>query len=118
MNVVILSGNIGSKWTGTGVTILSIATGHYVDRSGSEKTEWVSVKTFGKLAEACRKHLIKGQAVEVEAKVVNGSYQKDNTTVYTTEVIAQRIHFGKRPVQAAQNNNNALDVSPNESYQD
>lgn len=59
-----------------------------------KKTNFIPVIAFGKTAEACEKYTGKGLRVAVEGKINTGSYQnKDGATVYTTDVIADRIEF-------------------------
>lgn len=58
-----------------------------------KKTNFIPVTVFGKQAEACEKYLAKGRMVAVEGKIQTGSYEKDGTKVYTTDVIAARVEF-------------------------
>lgn len=58
-----------------------------------KRTNFVPVTVFGKTAENCEKYLKKGLQVGVQGKIQTGSYEKDGKTVYTTDVIAERIHF-------------------------
>ena len=71
-------------------------------RPGAEKqTDFPRVTVFGKQAESCEKYLAKGRLVAVEGRLQTGSYQnKDGATVYTTDVVANRVQFlewGDRP---------------------
>lgn len=58
-----------------------------------KRTNFVPVTVFGKTAENCEKYLKKGLLVGVQGKIQTGNYEKDGKTVYTTDVIAERIHF-------------------------
>ena len=59
-----------------------------------KKTNFIPVVVFGKTAENCEKFLAKGRIVGVSGKIQTGSYEKqDGTKVYTTDVIAERVHF-------------------------
>ena len=50
--------------------------------------------TFGKQAENCEKYLQKGRLVAVQGRIQTGSYKnKDGQTVYTTDVVADRVEF-------------------------
>ena len=71
-------------------------------RSGGEKqTDFPSVTAFGKQAENCERFLSKGRLVGVQGRLQTGSYtNKDGATVYTTDVVADRVEFlewGDRP---------------------
>lgn len=73
-------------------------------RQGEEKkTDFPRVTVFGKQAENCEKYLAKGRLVSVQGRLQTGSYQdKDGKTVYTTDVVADRVEFlewGDRPQQ-------------------
>ena len=75
-------------------------------RQGEErKADFPRVTVFGKQAENCEKYLSKGKMVCVQGRIQTGSYQdKDGKTVYTTDVIADRVEFlewGDRPQQSA-----------------
>ena len=49
---------------------------------------------FGKQAENCEKYLAKGKLVGVQGRLQTGSYtNKDGATVYTTDVVADRVEF-------------------------
>ena len=71
-------------------------------RAGSEKqTDFPRVTVFGKQAENCERFLAKGRLVGVQGRLQTGSYtNKDGATVYTTDVVADRVEFlewGDRP---------------------
>jgi len=73
--------------------------------AGKEKqTDFPKVTVFGKQAENCEKYLAKGRLVGVSGRLQTGSYKnKDGATVYTTEVVADRVEFlewGDRPEAA------------------
>jgi len=59
-----------------------------------KRTNFISVVVFGKQAESCEKYLSKGKLVGVTGKIQTGSYKnKDGATVYTTDVVADRVEF-------------------------
>ncbi len=64
-------------------------------RSGGEKqTDFPRVTCFGKTAELVEKYMSKGRQVAVQGRLQTGSYQnKDGNTVYTTDVVADRVEF-------------------------
>jgi len=77
-------------------------------RSGQEKkTDFPRVTVFGRQAENCEKYLAKGRLVAVQGRIQTGSYtNRDGATVYTTDVVADRVEFlewgdrGSRPAQS------------------
>ncbi|MDO4546222.1 MAG: single-stranded DNA-binding protein [Bacillota bacterium] len=64
-------------------------------RSGQEKkTDFPRVTVFGRQAENCERFLAKGRLVGVQGRIQTGSYtNKDGATVYTTDVVADRVEF-------------------------
>ena len=58
-----------------------------------QKTSYVPVTVFGKMAENCEKFLRKGSKVAVSGKLTTGSYEKDGKTIYTWNVTAFSIEF-------------------------
>ena len=64
-------------------------------RQGEEKkTDFPRVTVFGKQAENCERFLKKGRLVGVQGRIQTGSYtNKDGATVYTTDVVADRVEF-------------------------
>ncbi|MCQ2551468.1 MAG: single-stranded DNA-binding protein [Clostridia bacterium] len=71
----------------------------------NERTDYPSIVVFGKSAENCEKYLAKGRLVAVSGRLQTGSYtNKDGNTVYTTDVVANRVEFlewGDRPSSPA-----------------
>ena len=103
MNSVQLLGRIGKppeirySQSGTAVCNVSLATSEKV--KGEEKTQWHRLVAFGKTAELIEKYINKGDQLCVEGKISYGSYEKDGNTVYTTDIIVNRIHFVSKPKQ-------------------
>ena len=64
-------------------------------REGKEKqTDFPRITVFGRQAENCGKYLEKGRLVGVQGRIQTGSYKnKDGQTVYTTDVVADRVEF-------------------------
>ena len=68
-------------------------------KQGQDKPEadFPRVTVFGKQAENCERYLAKGRLVGVQGRIQTGSYQnKDGVTVYTTDVVADRVEFLER----------------------
>jgi len=107
VNKVILIGNLGKdpelRYTpdGTPVANFSIATSDsWVDKQSGEKrekTEWHRIVAWRRLAEICSEYLTKGRQVFIEGKLQTRSWEKDDVTRYTTEIIARDVQFlGRR----------------------
>lgn len=64
-------------------------------RSGQEKkADFPRITVFGRQAENCERFLTKGRLVGVQGRIQTGSYtNKDGRTVYTTDVVADRVEF-------------------------
>lgn len=59
-----------------------------------KQTDFPRVIVFGKQAENCERFLAKGRLVGVQGRLQTGSYtNKDGATVYTTDVVADRVEF-------------------------
>ena len=103
VNRVTLLGRLGKdpeiRYTpgGQAVCTLSVATTEkWKDKkSGSmkESTEWHKVAAWGPLGENCAQYLAKGREVYVEGKLQTKSYEKDGVKRYSTEIVAQAVHF-------------------------
>ena len=78
--------------SGKPVTSFSVATSR--GTGDKEETEWHSVVTWDKTADACRTYLTKGQIVYVEGRIQTRSWDKDDgTKAYKTEIVADRVLF-------------------------
>lgn len=69
-----------------------------VDRpkqNGEDKgADFIRITVWGKQAESCNKYLNKGKQVAVNGRIQTGSYKnKDGVSVYTTDIIADRVEF-------------------------
>ena len=74
-----------------------------------KKTYFVPITVFGKTAENCERFLGKGQRVAVQGKIATGQYtNKDGKTVYTTDVIADKVEFIDFKDKVAQNSNQSV----------
>lgn len=93
MNSVNLVGNLTrdpeARETGT-TTVCSFTLA--IDRA-KDGVDFPRIKCFGKTAENCMRYLSKGRKVAVSGRISTGSYEKDGRTVYTTDVIADRVEF-------------------------
>lgn len=65
-----------------------------VDRPGRDAgTDYLSFTAFGILAETVAEHRSKGNLVSVTGHVRTGNYDRDGETIYTSELIADRVDF-------------------------
>lgn len=59
----------------------------------NQKTHFIPVVAFGRLAENCEKYLAKGSKIAVTGKIATSVYEKNNVSYHNTEVIASNIEF-------------------------
>lgn len=89
--------DVRNTQSGTEIANFTIACNEkWFDKSSGEKkekTEFVRIVTFGKLAETCARYLTKGKQVYIEGKLQTSSYEKDGVTHYATDIIAEKIQF-------------------------
>ena len=100
MNSVALVGRLTRdpevRYAQSGVNVASFTVA--VDRpptKGEEKqTDFPRIVCFGKTAENVGQYLGKGRQVAIQGRIHTGSYTKqDETKVYTTDVVADRVEF-------------------------
>ena len=76
------------------VATFSVALDRPVSKGKEKQTDFPRVTAFGKTAEACVKFTEKGKMIGIQGRIQTGSYKnKDGTTVYTTDVVADRVEF-------------------------
>ena len=102
VNKVTLLGTVGrdveSKFTtsGTPVAKFSLAINErYKDKAGQwvDKTEWVDIVAWSRLAEICGEYVKKGSRLYVEGKLSTSSWDDKETGKkrYKTEVVASEL---------------------------
>lgn len=99
MNSVILIGRVAQdievRYTAGQMAVATFTVA--VDRPVKDKekqADFPRVTVFGKLAENCERYTRKGLRIGIQGRLQTGSYKnKDGHTVYTTDVIAERIEF-------------------------
>ena len=120
MNSVVLIGRLTrdpevryTASTQMAVASFTVAIDRPVRAGGEKQTDFPRVTVFGKQAENCEKYLAKGRLIGVQGRIQTGSYQnKDGVTVYTTDVVADRVEFlewGDRPQQSSGRNSARAD---------
>lgn len=77
------------------VANFTVAINRGKDRNGEDRgADFPRVTVFGRQAENCERFLVKGMLVGVQGRIQTGSYtNKDGATVYTTDVVADRVEF-------------------------
>ncbi len=103
LNKVMIIGNLGRDpevtYTQSGVAVakLNVATTeNWYDKSSGEKrerTEWHRITFFGKQAETVGRYMSKGSQIYVEGKIQTTQYEKDGSTRYSTEILANTFQF-------------------------
>lgn len=101
MNSVILIGRLTKDpeisyipQSNMAVAKFNLAVDRPVKQGQQKKADFPRVTVFGRQAENCERFLSKGSRVGIEGRLQTGSYQdKNGQTVYTTDVIANRVEF-------------------------
>lgn len=76
------------------VATLTIAVDRPVKAGEEKKADFPRIIIFGRQAENCERYLSKGSRIAVQGRIQTGQYKdKDGKTVYTTDVIADRVEF-------------------------
>lgn len=76
---------------------------------GKPTADFISVVVWGKMAENCANYLAKGRQVVVEGSIQTGSYDNaQGQKVYTTDVLANRVHFIDKGDGQAKSNSQEL----------
>lgn len=104
MNSVILIGRVAQdievRYTAGQMAVATFTVA--VDRPVKDKkkqADFPRVTVFGKLAENCERYTRKGLRIGIQGRLQTGSYKKDGHTVYTTDVIAERVEFLEWPAE-------------------
>lgn len=91
-------------------------------RNGEDAgADFIRITVFGKQAESCNRYLSKGRQAAVTGRINTGSYKnKNGDTVYTTDVIAERVEFigGGAAGQSGQNRQGYGNQGNNQGYQE
>ena len=62
-------------------------------KDGVQSADFISCIAFGKTAEFIERYFSKGKAIGITGRIQTGSYEKEGTKVYTTDVVADRVEF-------------------------
>lgn len=123
MNSVVLIGRLTkdpevryTSGTQMAVATFTLAINRPVKPGGEKQTDFPRCTVFGKQAENCERYLAKGRLVGVQGRIQTGSYQnKDGQTVYTTDVVADRIEFLEWADKPAGNQSSSRQNTPQQA---
>ena len=63
-------------------------------QEGGQTADFIRITVFDRQAENCSRYLSKGSQAAVQGRIQTGSYvNKEGRTVYTTDVVANRVEF-------------------------
>lgn len=101
MNLTILSGRLTKDpdiryiaESQMAVATFTLAVDRPVTKDKEKKSDFIRITVFGKQAESCERFLAKGNRCSVQGRITTGSYvDKNGQTVYTTDVVAERVEF-------------------------
>lgn len=103
INKAILVGNVGKdpevRYLDNGVAVAQFSlatTENYKDKEGNKqsRTEWHNIVLWRGLAEVAEKYVKKGQALYIEGRITNRSYDaQDGTKRYITEIVANTMQM-------------------------
>lgn len=79
--------------SGAGTTKFSLAINESWKKDGEthQRTEWINIETWGRLAEICNQYLRKGSLIYIEGRIRTDKYDKDGQTKYYTKVVGQKM---------------------------
>lgn len=98
MNSVVLIGRVTSeircRYLSSQIAVATFNVAVDREKSKEKETDFPKVTVFGKQAENCEKFVSKGDRIGVKGSIRTGSYEdKEGKTIYTTEVVAERVEF-------------------------
>ena len=122
MNIVILIGRLAkdpelsyTPNTQTAVCRFPLAVDRPRREGKDQGADFIRITVFGRQAENCDKYIAKGRQIALMGRIQTGSYKnKDGQTVYTTDVIADRVEFigSKGDNRASDGRNESEGVNP------
>lgn len=75
------------------IVSFTVACDRRFKQEGQPDADFISCKAFGKTGEFVEKYFKKGMRIGLVGRIQTGSYEKDGTRIYTTEVIAENVEF-------------------------
>lgn len=74
----------------------------FKNQNGERQADFISCKAFKQSAEFIAKYFGKGKKIAIVGTIQTGKYDKNGTTVYTTDVIVDQAEFVEKMEQPAQ----------------
>lgn len=97
MNKVVLIGRLTkdpncsyAAGSGTAITRFTLAVNRQFKK---DEADFISCVAFGKTAETLGNHMNKGKQVAICGNIRTGSYDKDGTKIYRTDVVIETFDF-------------------------
>lgn len=120
MNNVVLIGRLTkdpqlryTSGNNTAVASFTIAIDRPSRQGEQKQADFPRIIVFGRQAESCEKYLEKGMRVGVSGRIQTGSFQNQKgDTVYTTDVVANRVEFLEWKDQVLNNANQVPNQVP------
>ncbi|WP_176545239.1 single-stranded DNA-binding protein [Bacillus sp. AFS041924] len=101
---------------GKKTAFINIATNVYSDYLKKTRTNYVSVKLWGQVAEYASRKAKKGMEVSIEGIIKTSSYVKESEKpVYVTEIMVEKFHLFTR--QSEELTHNVVESSTNDFEQ-
>lgn len=106
---------------GDPMAVFSVAVSEsYMSKMGEKvnKTEWINVVAYKKLAEICGKYLVKGSQVYVSGKFNTNKYQaKDGTEKVAFQIILDKLQMlGSKPDHLAASEPASSPAEPTDEF--
>ena len=87
-----------SRNSDTPVAHLSLAINRRKNKDGVEEADFPRITIFGGMADFAEKYIRKGKMITIVGHIQTGKYEnKDGNTVYTTDIIADRLFINEWP---------------------
>lgn len=113
MNNVVIMGRLSREpdvrysANGTCVARINVAVQRKFKQEGQPSADFINCIAFGKTGEIIERFFSKGQQIAVCGRIQTGSYEKDGSKVYTTDVVAESVEFvGSKSDTYADTHNN------------
>lgn len=85
----------------------------FTNQAGEREADFINCIAWREQAENLVKFMNKGSQIGVQGRIQTGSYESDKGTVYTTDVVAERIQF----LESKQENNTQHNTEHNNHKQ-
>ena len=92
------------RYTDSGIAVarFTVAVNRQV-KDGAQTADFISCVAFRGTAEFIEKYFKKGMAVGLTGRIQTGSYEKEGTKVYTTDVVADKVEFVEKKAEGSKN---------------